>query len=102
MAGKKSNIRSIRFSDEIAEMIDAQIGDTFTDKFTNLITKCCWELPGKEEQLKAIEKEISEKKQELNKLWKSCQEWRQTLQSLSVRAIALENALRKEIESRDL
>ena len=28
----KNNIRSIRFSDELAELIDRQIGDTFTQK----------------------------------------------------------------------
>lgn len=33
----KNNIRSIRFSDELAELIDRQIGDTFTEKFENLV-----------------------------------------------------------------
>ena len=44
MAGKP-NIRSIRFSDELAELIDRQIGNTFTEKFENLVTRCVWELP---------------------------------------------------------
>ena len=51
----KSNIRSIRFSDELAELIDRQVGRTFTEKFENLITRCVWELPQKEEQLKAVQ-----------------------------------------------
>ena len=34
----KNNIRSIRFSDELAELIDQQVGRTFTEKFENLIT----------------------------------------------------------------
>lgn len=63
----KNNIRSIRFSDELAELIDRQIGNTFTEKFENLITKCVWELPQKEEQLKALQKTID---QEREKLWK--------------------------------
>ena len=50
----KNNIRSIRFSDELAELIDRQIGDTFTQKFENLVTKCVWELPNREKQLKDI------------------------------------------------
>ena len=33
IVARKSNIRSIRFSDELAELIDRQIGDTFTEKF---------------------------------------------------------------------
>lgn len=43
--GKKNNIRSIRFSDELAKLIDRQQGDTFTQKFENLVTRCVWELP---------------------------------------------------------
>ena len=34
----KPNIRSIRFSDELAELIDRQAGNTFTEKFENLVT----------------------------------------------------------------
>ena len=52
----KNNIRSIRFSDELAELIDRQIGDTFTQKFENLVTKCVWELSNREKQLKRNKK----------------------------------------------
>ncbi len=31
----KPNIRSIRFSDELAELIDRQARNTFTEKFAN-------------------------------------------------------------------
>ena len=64
----KKNIRSIRFSDELAELIDRQIGNSFTEKFENLITKCVWELPKKEKELKQLEEEINEKREELFKL----------------------------------
>lgn len=64
----KNNIRSIRFSDELAELIDRQVGDTFTQKFENLITRCVWELPKKEEQLKRLDTEISKKRDELARL----------------------------------
>ena len=63
---KKGNIRSIRFSDEIAELIGRQIGDTFTQKFENLVTRCTWELPAKEEELKRLEAEIRKKKKQLS------------------------------------
>ena len=59
----KNNIRSIRFSDELAELIDRQIGETFTQKFENLVTKCVWELPKREEQLKAIALQYAGKKE---------------------------------------
>lgn len=65
MAGK-SNIRSIRISDEMAELIDRQAGANFTEKWENLITRCVWELPKQEEQLKAIQERI---KQEQQRLW---------------------------------
>ena len=60
----KNNIRSIRFNDELAELIDRQIGDTFTQKFENLVTKCVWELPNREKQLKDIEEQIKKERLE--------------------------------------
>ena len=57
----KNNIRSIRFSNELAELIDQQIGNTFTQKFENLITRCVWELPEKERKLKQLDEEIRKK-----------------------------------------
>ena len=57
----KNNIRSIRFSDELAELIDQQAGQTFTEKFENLITRCVWELPEKEKQLAALNEKIRKK-----------------------------------------
>lgn len=64
---KKNNIRSIRFSDELAELIDRQVGNTFTEKFENLITRCVWELPQKEKEIKQLDKMIAEKKEQLKK-----------------------------------
>ena len=65
---KKNNIRSIRFSDELAELINRQIGDTFTEKFENLITKCVWELPVKEKELTEINRRIQARQNELTNL----------------------------------
>ena len=58
---QKNNIRSIRFSDELAELIDQQVGDTFTAKFENLITRCVWELPQKEAEIKRLDEKIKRK-----------------------------------------
>ena len=62
---KKSNIRSIRFSDEMMEMIESQAGDTFTAKFEALATRCMWELPEKEKQLQEIQERIEIEKENL-------------------------------------
>lgn len=63
----KNNIRSIRFSDELAEVIDQQIGKNFTEKLENLITRCMWELPQKEEQLKRVNEMLEDQRKRLSK-----------------------------------
>lgn len=62
---KKGNIRSMRFSDEILEMIESQAGDTFTAKFEALVTRCMWELPKKERELKDIQRQIENERKNL-------------------------------------
>lgn len=98
----KNNIRSIRFSDELAELIDRQIGKTFTEKFENLVTRCVWELPQKEAELGRIQEQIDEKRQELKNLWESAQKWRGTLQNINARLMGLEATIEKEIEMHNL
>ena len=98
----KKNIRSIRYSDEMAELIDRQIGDTFTEKFENLVIRCVWELPQKEAELEELEKQIREKREELEKIYKTTAEWRQTMQNITSRLWALEAALKKETEIKGL
>lgn len=65
---QKNNIRSIRFSDEMAELIDRQVGRTFTEKFENLVTRCVWELPMKQAELERLEKEIQRRRKLLRDL----------------------------------
>lgn len=67
---RKPNIRSIRFSDELAELIDRQTGDTFTAKFEALVTRCVWELPQKEAELARLEQEIRQERKRLTELRK--------------------------------
>lgn len=90
---RKSNIRSIRFSDELAELIDRQIGDTFTQKFENLITRCVWELPQKEEQIKRLETEISKKQEELRRLRQQAYRMEADLLKISDKMAALSAAI---------
>ena len=46
----KNNIRSVRFSDELIEIIEQQVGDNFTQKFERLVYNCYMLLPEKERQ----------------------------------------------------
>lgn len=89
----KNNIRSIRFSDEIAELIDRQIGDTFTQKFESLVTRCTWELPAKEEQLKTIQATIEEERKKLQQLRKKTWELENTLRDLTEKIKPLKTAI---------
>lgn len=72
----KNNIRSIRFSDELAALIDQQVGDTFTQKFENLVTRCVWELPQKEEQLARIQADIQRERDRLDNLQRATEQLR--------------------------
>nr|WP_300817653.1 hypothetical protein [uncultured Acetatifactor sp.] len=84
MAGKP-NIRSIRFSDELAELIDRQIGNTFTEKFENLVTRCVWELPQREAELKEVQKQVRQEEKRLADLRKRRTVLDQTIQSIQKR-----------------
>ena len=76
---KKNNIRSIRFSDEMIEMIESQAGESFTAKFEALVTRCMWELPKKEEELKHIQMQITQRRQQLSKLSQKINEMERTM-----------------------
>jgi len=88
----KGNIRSMRFSDEMIEMIESQVGDTFTAKFEALVTRCMWELPRKEEELKAIQMLINEEYKNLARLRDTRNRFESNIRDLNW---ALENAQRQ-------
>ena len=94
----KNNIRSIRFSDELAELIDRQQGDTFTQKFENLITKCVWELPAKEEELKQVEDQIKKTREQLQFMTIQAQELRMTINQLAPKVWQLEAGIKQALE----
>lgn len=81
MAGK-GFIRSIRFSEKLAELIDRQVGNSFTEKYENLITRCVWELPQKEAELKRIQEEIQQERKRLADLRKRREKLDRVIQSI--------------------
>ena len=96
--GKKNNIRSIRFSDELAELIERQQGDTFTQKFENLVTRCVWELPAKQRQLKQLEGLIQEKRERLLELSGQVRELESVINELVPKIAALDGAVDKAVK----
>lgn len=64
----KNNIRSVRFSDEMIEIINQQVGDNFTQKFERMVYNCYKLLPEKQRQADRLDILIKEKREALNNL----------------------------------
>lgn len=95
---QKNNIRSIRFSDELADLINRQTGRTFTEKFENLVTRCIWELPQKEQQLQKITKAIQTEQLKLLELRKRAEKLQKTIQIIEVKTLSLGEAINAAIK----
>lgn len=63
-----TTVKSVRMSDDLIELIEQQVGDTFTEKLQNLVTRCVWELPMQEEKLEQIQRQIQSERQRLRDL----------------------------------
>lgn len=98
----KNNIRSIRFSDELAELIDQQIGDTFTEKFENLITRCVWELPKKEKELEKITTQIKAEEERLREIRARYLKMENTILKIERECRMLETAVSEEVRKWEL
>ena len=98
----KNNIRSIRFSDELAELIDRQQGGTFTQKFENLITRCVWELPEKERELEELDRRIKEKREQLQRMTVQAGELRMTINDLAPKLRQLDTCINQAVEKWDV
>ena len=99
---RKTNIRSIRFSDELAELIDQQAGESFTAKFENLITRCVWEAPAAERKIRMLEDEIRMKRQQLQELQKKHLALRNSLVDMEIKMDALDRVLTKTLQDMDV
>lgn len=60
--------KTMRLSEEIIDMIEKQKGDTFTEKFENLIRISVQELPKKQQELKNIQDWIEKERNELRRV----------------------------------
>ena len=79
----KGIIRSIRISDQMLVLIEQQVGNNFTEKWENLVTRCVWELPEKERELQRIQDRIEEERQRLHNLQKATSQLRELEASLA-------------------
>lgn len=58
---KKTNIRSFRYSDRVAEILEAQEGTSLNDKFENLVLFCFDRVPALQKRVDDLKNQISEK-----------------------------------------
>lgn len=65
----KGTMKSMRLSDEIIELIEKQKGNTFTDKFENLVVTCIEKLPNVQRELKHTQDEIVKEREVLRDLY---------------------------------
>ena len=79
----KTNIRSIRLSDELMEVIEAQVGETFTEKYERLISRCVFEMPAKEKELEDLNRRIQEAERTLEDRRRQAAELQKAIQILT-------------------
>ena len=94
---QKRNIRSIRLSDEMLELIEQQAGDNFTEKWENLVTRCIWELPQKEAEIKRLEEQIRKERQKMAEASSRYARMLNRLRDLEPKFEALEYAIGRAI-----
>lgn len=91
MKGAKIS-KTMRLSEEIIDMIEKQKGDTFTEKFENLIRISVQELPKKQQELKNIQDWIEKERNELRRVRDLKQKFESNLRDMNW---ALEQAARQ-------
>lgn len=65
MASKKTNLRSFRYSDEVAAVLEQQEGKSLNDKFENLILKCYYEAPKWDKYVADMREQYQEERRKL-------------------------------------
>ena len=66
----KNNIRSFRYSDEVAGILEGFKGSSMNEKFENLVLYCCRAVPEMQKRLNEMDKLLAQKRDELDKLRK--------------------------------
>ena len=73
----KNNLRSFRYSDEIAAILEAQEGNSLNEKFESLVLFCFYSLEKRKKDLALIEKDIKRERERLHNLQKATEELRE-------------------------
>ena len=84
--------KTMRLSSEVIDLIEAQQGSSFTDKFENMVRICVQELPKKQQELKATQEAISQERNDLRHMREQKRKFESNLRDMNW---ALENAARQ-------
>ena len=79
-------------------MIESQAGDSFTAKFEALVTRCMWELPKKEQELKGIQEQIDRERKNLRYIQNTKRKLETNLQLLESRSAYFVSELSRAIK----
>lgn len=79
---QKSNLRSFRYSDEVAAILEQQPGKSFNDKFEQLVLRCFYELPAIEHRKKELEAQIQQRREELQDVARQTERIHHMMQTL--------------------
>ena len=68
MSNAKNNIRSFRYSDRVAQALDAAEGKTLNEKFENLVLECYDRIPEVRREYEMYKRWVSDEKRQMYNL----------------------------------
>lgn len=72
----KTNLRSFRYSDEIAAILEAQKGNSLNEKFETLVLFCYYKVESRKKDLEEVERRIEQEREQLYNLQRATEELR--------------------------
>lgn len=82
MGQKKNNIRSFRYSDDVASILEGVEGRTLNEKFENLVRTCYIVLPEMERKIESANKRLEAMRSDYWELWRLKSKVQSKLESL--------------------
>ena len=95
--GSKSCIKTIRFSEELLEIIEQQVGDNFTQKFERLVYNCYMLAAAKEKEIQRLDDMIQSRRDLLQRYQKDLRQLAPVVASIQRQLKAVDNYLEEYI-----
>jgi len=87
----KNNIRSFRYSDEVAEVLESFEGESMNAKFENLVMYCFSEVPKREKIISELDGKIDSRRDLLFNLTSRCSDIDKMVIQLNLLKTNIEN-----------